>query len=312
MRQNQNISTLQAVVTKKTSGSYEVKSDQGTLPCTSKSNGKPEEIIVVGDRVTIGQTTAGWVILQREPRTNWLSRRSAVPMPTARAHEQIFVANVDQLVTVFAAANPAPKWNMLDRYLVAAEAQDVPVLICLTKIDLASTPDGRLNAENQAAVERYRKIGYPVLLTSTFTGFGMEEFRQALKGKLSVLVGKSGVGKSSLLNALEPGLGLRAKAVSALTGKGRHTTSHMEMFDLAAGGSLVDTPGVREFGLWDVDPDDLGYCFPEMRDLIGRCRFGLDCSHNEEPGCVIRKAVTAGQISPERYQSYLTLKDETT
>lgn len=311
MKQNQTIATLQAVVTKKTLASYDVKTDQGILPCTAKPGGKHEENIVVGDIVTIGQTSAGWVILQREQRRNWLSRRSSVPMPTARAHEHIFVANVDQLVTVFAAANPTPKWNMLDRYLVAAEAQDVPVLICLTKIDLVRTPDGKLDEQNQAAVERYRKIGYPVLLTSTFDGFGMETFRQALNGKLSVLVGKSGVGKSSLLNALEPGLGLKAKAVNCITGKGRHTTTHMEMFQLAAGGALVDTPGVREFGLWDVESDDLAYCFPEMRDLIGKCRFGLDCSHNEEPGCVIRKAVTGGQISPERYQSYLTLKDET-
>ncbi len=312
MKQTQTISTLQAVVTKKTLASYEVKSESGILTCSAKPSNKPEDTIVVGDYVTIGQTSAGWMILQRGERRNWLSRRSAVPMPTARAHEHIFVANVDQLVTVFAAANPAPKWNMLDRYLVAAEAQDVPALICLTKIDLIRRPDGSLDAENQAAVDRYRKIGYPVLLTSTLDGYGMEEFRQAMKGKLSVLVGKSGVGKSSLLNALEPGLGLRAKAISALTGKGRHTTTHMEMFDLAAGGSLVDTPGVREFGLWDVESDDLAYCFPEMRDLVGKCRFGLDCSHNEEPGCVVRKAVTAGQISPERYQSYLILKDETT
>jgi ribosome biogenesis GTPase len=118
------------------------------------------------------------------------------------------------------------------------------------------------------------------------------------------------VGKSSLLNALEPGLGLRVSAVSEYTGKGRHTTTHLEMFMLEYGGAIIDTPGVREFGLWDVAEDDLALFYPEMRPYVGRCRFGLDCRHDEEPGCAIRKAVMDGQISPRRYQSYLRLQVE--
>jgi ribosome biogenesis GTPase len=211
------------------------------------------------------------------------------------------------VVAVFAAARPTPKWNMLDRYLAAAESLDLPALICITKLDLV--PDG--DEELYAALDEYRRIGYPVVLTSAFTGAGLDELRQALRGRLSVLAGKSGVGKTALLNALEPGLGLRVGAVGlGEVGKGRHTTTQVEMIPLSVGGDLVDTPGVREFGLWDVAEDDLALFFPEIRPFVGQCKFGLDCQHDEEPGCAIRKAVMAGKIGPRRYQSYMRLKQE--
>ena len=142
------------------------------------------------------------------------------------------------------------------------------------------------------------------------TGEGLNELKTTLRDRLSVFVGKSGVGKTSLLNALEPGLGLRVQETSQRTGKGRHTTTHFEMFALAAGGAIIDTPGIREFGLWDVEQDDLALFFPEMRPFVGTCKFGLDCEHDQEPGCAIRRAVGAGTISPYRYQSYLKLKRE--
>jgi ribosome biogenesis GTPase len=221
---------------------------------------------------------------------------------------------------VFAAANPAPKWNMLDRYLASTESLDLPALIVITKLDLLQAADGSTETELGTIVEEYRQIGYPVLLTSSVTGEGLDELRQALRGRVSVLVGKSGVGKTALLNALQPGLGLRVNAVSQVTGKGKHTTTYLEMFplefdnhepsDTNFGGSIVDTPGVREFGLWDVNEDDLALFFPEMRPFVGHCKFGLDCQHNEEPGCAIRKAVATGRISPRRYQSYIRLKEE--
>jgi ribosome biogenesis GTPase len=139
----------------------------------------------------------------------------------------------------------------------------------------------------------------------------MNELKSALQGKTSVLVGKSGVGKTSLLNAIQPGLGLRVKAVSSgEIGKGRHTTTHYEMFELEFGGRLVDTPGMREFGLWDIQADELASFFPEMRAYVGQCKFGLSCSHDREPGCAIRKAVMAGTISPYRYQGYMRLREE--
>ncbi len=254
------------------------------------------------------------LIVEVLPRRNRFARKTAVPMPGAHAFEQVIVANVDQVVPVFAAANPAPRWNMLDRYLVAAESLHLPVHICITKLDLVQDESGVLDAEIAAEVANYRRIGYPVSLVSSYTGAGLEELKEALNGRISVFVGKSGVGKTSLLNTLQPGLGLRVKEVSQVTGKGRHTTSHLEMFPLALGGNdggaIVDTPGTREFGLWDVEQDDLALFFPEMRPLVGRCRFGLDCRHDEEPGCAVRKAVVAGQISPRRYQSYMRLRED--
>jgi ribosome biogenesis GTPase len=143
------------------------------------------------------------------------------------------------------------------------------------------------------------------------TGEGIEELKSALQGRMSVLVGKSGVGKTSLLNALQPGLGLRVKKVSSgELGKGRHTTSHYEMFNLDFGGLLLDTPGMREFGLWDIHADELAALFPEMAGYVGQCKFGLSCHHDREPGCAVRQAVMAGNISPYRYQSYMHLREE--
>ncbi len=257
--------------------------------------------IAIGDEVAFVRTGDGsHRIVERLPRRSKLSR------PDAGKHvfEQVVAANLDQAVPVFAAAAPPPKWNLLDRYLVTAEANDLPAVIVITKIDLAR---GDLQAAEEVAT--YRRIGYPVLLVSSVTGEGLEEVRQALQGRLSVLLGKSGVGKTSLLNALQPGLGLRVNQINAV-GKGKHTTTAAEMFSLDFGGAIVDTPGVREFGLWDIEAEELASTFPEMRRFIGLCRFGLDCLHNEEPGCAVRQAVMDGHISPRRYQSYTRLLEE--
>jgi ribosome small subunit-dependent GTPase A len=195
---------------------------------------------------------------------------------------------------------------LLDRYLVTAEAAGLPVLIIITKLDLAEK-----NLNFDADIEVYRRIGYPVQLVSSVTGEGIEGLKQALQGHMSVLVGKSGVGKTSLLNVIQPGLGLRVKAVSrGEQGKGRHTTSHLEMFGLDIGGTLVDTPGMREFGLWEIASEELAYLFPEMARRVGQCKFGMSCHHDQEPGCAIRKAVMSGEISPQRYKSYIHLKEE--
>jgi ribosome biogenesis GTPase len=149
-----------------------------------------------------------------------------------------------------------------------------------------------------------------VILTSAATGEGIEGLNRILRGRVSVLVGKSGVGKSSVLNAVQPGLGLSIQEVSQKSGKGRHTTTQMQMFPLSNSGAVIDTPGIREFGLWNVEDQDLADYFPEMRPLIGRCRFASSCAHNEEPGCAVRQAVVSGQIDPYRYQSYLRLLEE--
>jgi ribosome biogenesis GTPase / thiamine phosphate phosphatase len=259
--------------------------------------------VAVGDEVRFTDAGDGsGMILEVLPRRNKLARPA--PVPGRRVFEQVIAANVDQVIPVFAAALPAPKWGLLDRYLVSAEAAKLASLICITKLDLGST-----HSELLQTMEEYRRIGYPVLETSALTGEGIDALRQALQGKVSVLVGKSGVGKTSLLNAIQPGLGLRVQEVARNT-KGKHTTSHMEMFPLDFGGALVDTPGIREFGLWDIYQDELAMLFPEMRPYTGRCKFGLDCRHDEEPGCAIRKAVMAGEISPHRYKSYQRLAEE--
>jgi ribosome biogenesis GTPase len=264
--------------------------------------------VAIGDEVQfLIAPDGGGLIYEVLPRRNRLARQSAKPMPTAHAFEQVIVANVDQVIPVMAAAQPDIKWNLLDRYLASAESLDLPSLIVITKIDLLRPDD---LAELAEEVATYRKIGYRVLLTSVLTGEGLPQLQDELQGRLSVLIGKSGVGKSSLLNTVEPGLGLRVNAVSQVTGKGKHTTTHLEMFPLQMGGAIVDTPGMREFGLWDTHADEIASLFPEMRPLIGQCRFGLDCQHNEEPGCAIRQAVCQEQISPRRYASYLKLREE--
>jgi len=261
--------------------------------------------IAIGDRVRYVDAGAGrGMITEVLPRHSKLSRPA--PVPGQRVFEQVIVSNVDLVVPVFSLADPTPKWGLLDRYLVTAEASRLPALIVITKLDLAGK-----NRSFEADIEIYRRIGYPVQLVSSVTGDGIEQLKQSLQGRMSVLVGKSGVGKTSLLNAIQPGLGLRVKAVSqGEQGKGRHTTSHLEMFELDFGGTLVDTPGMREFGLWEITSEDLAFLFPEMADHVGQCKFGMSCRHDQEPGCAIRKAVMAGDISPHRYKSYMNLKEE--
>jgi ribosome biogenesis GTPase len=157
----------------------------------------------------------------------------------------------------------------------------------------------------------YQDLGYPVTLTSTVGGQGLTAFRDDLRGRISVLLGKSGVGKTSLLNAIEPGLGLKVNAVSTgKIGKGRHTTTHLELVPLSVGGGVVDTPGMRELALWHTDRQELGACFPELRPYLGACKFGLSCHHDGEPGCVVREAVDNGDISRARYESYLRIAQD--
>ncbi len=296
------------VVVRKTQNAYLIRSGDAQIECALSNPLKKKSdanLIAVGDEVIWNENAQISEVL---PRRNQLSRRGAVPMPGAHAHEQIIVANVDQVIPVFAAANPRPAWNLLDRYLVSAEFAEIPALICLTKMDLVE--DGPLAEEIEAVAAEYTAIGYEVVLTSTVTGRGLDDLKDRLQGRLSALVGHSGVGKTSVLNAVEPDLGRRVQAISKATGKGRHTTSVSEIVSLAVGGAIIDTPGIREFGLWGVSEQDLAWFFPEMRPYVGRCKFRLDCAHDEEPGCAIRQAVVAGQISPYRYQSYLKMRSE--
>jgi ribosome biogenesis GTPase / thiamine phosphate phosphatase len=310
----------QGVVVKKSKGAYKVYRGDRSITCSlsSRLGGRSAganidlgDSLAVGDVVrfvTISQDSGQ--ILEVLPRRNQLARRAVASRRGAYAGEQLIAANVDQIVPVFAAAKPEPHWRLLDRYLVAAEAAGLPALVCITKLDLVQNGDHSIDRALREKVEEYRRIGYQLLLVSAFSSAGLAELHQALQGCTSLLLGKSGVGKTSLLNALQPGLGLRVQDVSHVTGKGRHTTTYLEMFPFDFGGAVIDTPGMREFALWDIPGDDLAYFFPEMRPFIGRCKFGLDCRHDEEPGCAVRRAVMAGAVSPTRYQSYMLLKDE--
>ena len=315
------------LVFKKSQGNYFVRADGRALVCSISSRlrkvliyptAAPTSLhhrvqavkdirevdpVAVGDLVNFTEAGAGsGVITEVLPRRNQLARRAAGVKPLM----QVIVSNVDQIVAVFAAANPAPKWELLDRYLATAELAGIPTLICLTKIDLIPAGDAMFDEEMQD----YGRLGYAVVRTSAATDAGLDEFEAALAGRVSVFVGKSGVGKTSLLNALQPGLGLRVREVSQLTTKGKHTTSHLEMFELGDGGRVVDTPGMREFGMWALDEDDLAYGFVEMRPYLGGCKFGVDCTHSHEPGCAVKAAVEAGRIAPRRYQSYLRMRED--
>ena len=261
--------------------------------------------VAIGDLVRYLDAGLGrGIITEILPRLSKLSRPATVP--GQRAFEQVIASNVDLILPVFAVADPTPKWGLLDRYRVSAESSNLPAVIIITKIDLAWK-----NKEFDSELEAYRRAGYRLQPVSATTGEGIEELKQILQGRTSVLVGKSGVGKTSLLNAIQPGLGLRVNAVSqGEQGKGRHTTTHLEMFALEFGGSLMDTPGIREFGLWEIAGEDLAYLFPEMANYVGRCKFGLSCQHDREPDCAIRKAVVSGDISPHRYKSYMNMRGE--
>jgi len=306
---------LEGIVVEKQRGSYQVCVADSIVPCIltpgqrallcaggqGAGNGNGQHVL---DPVAVGDKVSFYLIEENKglieeimPRKNVFSRRAA-----GKKHlQQVMVANVDQVVAVFAAAQPRPKWNLLDRYLVSAESAGIPAVICMTKMDLAGWEDLR------PVLDEYRQIGYPVIETSVQNGSGLEQVRALFARNISVLIGKSGVGKTSLLNAVQPGLGQRVGAVSAATTKGKHTTTSLAMFDLENGGSLVDTPGIREFGLWEVDSRDLDEYFPEMRPYIGECHFGSDCRHDHERDCAVKKAVAAGAISAHRYQSYLKL-----
>lgn len=256
---------------------------------------KQVDPVAVGDRVRFLDAGDGTgLIVEVLPRRNKLVRRAA----GARPLEQVIVSNVDQVVAIMASARPVPRWELLDRYLSAACWLDIPVVVAITKADLAD--DEALQRE----IRVYREIGYVVLQTSTVSGEGISRLKEILAERVSVLIGLSGVGKTSLLNAMQPQLGLRVGEVSRALNKGTHTTTHLEMFALDWGGYLVDTPGMREFGLWEVERSDLASTFVEMRPYLGRCRFGLDCSHLHEPGCAIREAVAIGHIARRRYESY--------
>jgi ribosome biogenesis GTPase len=299
---------LRGVVLGGTGGMWQVRADdervvEARLRGRLKKGDESTLKLAVGDDVQLerGERDDAWAITEILPRRSQLARRA----PGGGQGERIVAANVDQVIVMFAAAKPDPHPRMLDRFLVIAEGNDLAARIVINKIELVG---------EEAARERfhaYERAGYPVHYTSVKADIGLESVRALLGGRRSVVTGPSGVGKSSLLNALFPGTNLRVGDISESVNKGRHTTVGALMLPLPGGddGYVIDTPGLREVGLWSLPPEELDQCFPEMRSLLDKCRFG-DCRHVGEPGCAVREGVRAGVVSVERYDSYVQLLEE--
>jgi ribosome biogenesis GTPase len=254
-------------------------------------------VVAAGDRVWVRPERADEGIIERvEPRHGILSRAS-------RGRQHVLVTNVDQVIVVVSAAEPKLKPHLVDRYLVMAEKYEIDPVICINKVDLVDA------ADLQPLIGVYSQLGYRVLLVSAERGWNIDYLRQLLKDRQSAFAGQSGVGKSSLLNAVEPGLQLRVREVSAENEKGRHTTTTAELIPLAAGGYVFDTPGIRQFQLWDVIPQEVAGFFRDLRPYVSRCRYP-NCSHNHEEPCAVKDAVADGFIDARRYESYLAMLDD--
>lgn len=258
--------------------------------------------VAVGDVVTVEEGGEGSVITAIEPRRNYIIRKST--NLSKEAH--ILASNVDQAVLVVTVNHPVTSTVFIDRFLVTAEAYAIPAVLVFNKRDLYDEEDELMLGGLKAIYER---AGYPCYEVSTLTGEGLEAVGRLLKDRVSVLAGLSGVGKSSLINRIEPGLGLKTAAISDAHDAGRHTTTFAEMFPLTQGGYIIDTPGVRSFGMVDMKREEISHFFPEIFERAGECRF-YNCTHTHEPGCAVADAVEAGEISESRYASFLSMLEE--
>ncbi len=297
------MTTLPGLVIRAQSGFFTVETGSGAVVCQLRGKLKQGratgDIAAVGDRVRVTVLPEGsGVIEEIEPRARAIVRLDPRPQGV---YQQILLANVDQAVFVFACAHPDPKLRMLDRFLVVAEKQRIPAIIVANKVDAVAPGDPR------EIFGLYESIGYRVIYSSTKTGAGVEELKAALVGKLSALAGPSGVGKSSLLNVIQPGLELEAREVSTALNKGKHTTVARHLIPVVGGGYVADTPGWKSLALWDTEPEEMEAYFPELAPLVAACQFS-DCSHTHEPGCAVQAALKAGTIHPQRFDSFLRLK----
>jgi len=299
-----------ATVYKSTGSWYVVKDEAGTS-YNARIMGKfkidgltSTNPIAVGDRVQIdleeGEENTV-IITAIEPRRNYINRVS----PSNKYQHHILASNLDQTVLFATLKNPRTSQGFIDRFLVIAEAYHIPAIVVFNKADLYKKKEAEKFTELKSI---YETIGYRVLLTSMETGEGIEALKEVLKDRITLLSGHSGVGKSSFINAVFPQKKLKTQDVSGWSGKGLHTTTFAEMYDLPAGGKIIDTPGIREMGLVDISRQELSHYFPEMRALINQCQFN-NCLHMNEPGCAVKAAVEEGTVHVERYISYCNILD---
>jgi ribosome biogenesis GTPase len=301
------VSEIDAVVLSGAGGVWTVRAESGerheaALRGRLKQDGNTK--LAVGDHVRVERDTRGeaWAIMAINPRRSQLARRA----PGGARGERIVAANVDQVVVVFAVAKPEPHVRMLDRFLVIAEGNALAAHVVLNKVELAEA------AQVDTLATPYERAGYAVHRTSVKKQIGLRDLHDTLAGRTSAFTGPSGVGKSSLLNAMYPGLQLRTGEISESVNTGRHTTvgATLVPLDDPRGGFVIDTPGLREVGLWGLPPDHLDQCFPEFRPFLGNCKF-QDCVHETEPNCAVRAAVESGTIAAARFESYRKLRVET-
>lgn len=296
----------QGLVIRSTGSWYDVRDEEGhiwqaRLKGKFKIKGlKTSNPLAVGDRVTMdieneNENTA--IITHIEDRENYIARASV--HKTSQAH--LLAANLDQAVLIVTLDFPRTSLGFIDRFLVSAESFRIPVVIVFNKQDIFDE-EGR--EQHQPIMDMYAELGYGTLRTSALTGEGIVELRDCLKGKVSLVSGHSGVGKSTLVNTIAPDLDLRTSEVSTFANKGVHTTTFAEMFELEPGTFIIDTPGIKELGLIDMEPAEISHYFPEMRELLNECRYH-NCLHLNEPACAVRDAVEEGTIAMSRYHSYL-------
>lgn len=294
-----------ATVVRATGSWYDVLHGGETVRCRIRGRLRLKGVrstnpVVVGDEVACEADEGGdYVIADILPRRNYVIRRAS----NLSKVSHIIAANVDQALLMASLRSPETPTEFVDRFLVTCEAYKVPVTILLSKLDLQ---DAEAVAEFRAV---YEGAGYRVLEVSVREGRGVEEVRELLAGRTTLVSGNSGVGKSTLIQAIDPSLDIRTGEISESHHKGRHTTTFSTMYPLAGGGAVIDTPGIKGFGLIDIDEAELWHYFPEMMRVAPACRF-YNCTHTHEPGCAVTEAVKAGEIAWPRYESYLKIRDE--
>jgi ribosome biogenesis GTPase len=301
---------MNGIVVRNTGSHYVVELDGGgEVNCKIKGNFRIKGIrttnpVAVGDYVEIGEQGADGTafIVKIHPRRNYIIRRAS----NLSKESHIIAANLDQALLVVTLAHPATSTTFIDRFLATAQAYSVDAVLAVNKIDLLDEEDGELL---DAVAYLYRSIGYKVVTLSARTGEGIDKLRDILRDKVTLFAGNSGVGKSTLINTLIPGLDLKTAEISAVHDTGMHTTTFSELFHLPDGGSIIDTPGVRGFGTVDFDIHEVDHFFPDLFALSKDCRFG-NCTHTHEPGCAVRAALERNEIAESRYTSYLSILED--